>query len=317
MYIGERESQISEKEPQLAASNVMKRFGKDLSYDEVVAILPSLSDRDRIQIVEYIYEKQQEFWNKQEVVRYYSEIYPDSPFVADHFSRLASLLSPEAGDVVVDLGCGCGILTKALFEKHRDRDFAIIGIDYSAGALEKSSQLNSADVKPGKLELINHDLREGIPLPRGSADRVVSNWGIFYLQQEDLRIALHEVYRVLGRGGIFACTTIMKGNVLSVFQRRVIKEMLESFRTKGLKEIVGIVREGLRTQKNLHFLFPMYSEEEILTMLREARFEVAVKEYSLSGASMTCVAKKIDRSMSLQHTNSRSICSDESETLGY
>jgi len=275
-------------------TEIIEQFGKNFSYEQVMAFLPSFSSTEQKIIINNIYRKQQDFWDNPNIVTYYSKIYPNSPFVPNHFTRLIELLSVKNNEVIVDLGCGCGVLINEIFKKNKYKDLKIIGIDYSARALKKTSELNSRYLENGRLRLIKHDLKRGIPLPNESVDKIVSNWGIFYLHREDLKGALLEVNRVLKLNGIFICTAVIKGNILSLFQKKVIKEALKDFLGKDLKTIMDILREGLKTQKNLHFLFPMYSEKEILNMLEEAKFKIISKEYSLLGASIDCLTQKIE-----------------------
>jgi len=283
---------FKKKKKQFTVSEVIKRFGEDLSYKQAMAILPSFPKDDQIKITNEIYKKQQDFWNSPNVVKYYAKIYPNSPFVPNHFSQLTTLLSPKSNEVIIDLGCGCGVLIQKLFGENKNTNFKIVGIDYSAKALERASKLNSKYLENGRLKLINHDFRLGIPFSNESTDKIVSNWGIFYFHQEDLKKALLEVRRVLKPEGTFLCAAVIKGRMLSLFQKRVIKTILKDFLMRELKEIKDILREGLKMQKNLHSLFPMYSEKEILKILEEAHFEIKRKEYSLLGASIVCLTRK-------------------------
>ena len=276
------------KETQLSASEIIKRFGKDFSFNQIINLLFLFPEGEQRKIIAGVYKKQQVFWNSPDVVRYYAEFYPRSPFVPEHFDQLVASILPENNELIVDLGCGCGLLIKELFERNKDKNFKIIGIDYSVKALEKASELNSNYLENGRLELINHNLRMGIPLSDKSADKAVSNWGIVYQVQDDVEKIFSEVHRILKPKREFICVAVIKGNILSLFQPTIIKNL-----GLDLLKKLGEIKEGLKIQKRLHFLFPMYSLEELFEILENNGFKILKKQPALVGASMIFVTQKI------------------------
>lgn len=288
------------KKDQLLVSDIIKKFGEDLSYNKIIELLHLFSKKDQEKIIEAVYKKQHNFWNSPEVVRYYARIYPNSPFVPDHLNQFVNLISPENDEIIIDLGCGCGILIKELFERYPDKNFKVIGLDHSVKALRRARELN-LNFNKEKIKLLDHDFRKGIPVPDRSVDKVISNWGIVYLYRNDLEKAFTEVHRILKSEGEFICAAVIKGGTLSPFRKTVIKGMgvhfLKKWRQVGLRQSLRlfslILRKGLKIQKRLHTFFPMYSTEELSEMFRRTGFKIVKKEKSLMGASIIYVAWKV------------------------
>lgn len=255
--------------------------------NDIIAILPLLSQEEREKVKEGIYEKQKAFWNAPEQVEYYTKIHPQLPPVPGHFERLVEEISPQDHGTVVDLGCGCGALMKALLEENES--VRIIGIDYAPNVLAMVPQL-VPHLGDGQVKLINHDLRKGIPLPDESQTKVVSNWGIVYLLPDDLQAVLHEVCRILKPGGRFICSSAtITGErlALGVFLRSAPKKL--HFLWEVIKK-PRVIQAAQRFGADLRRFFPVHSPEELEEMMEEAGLRVVSKELTLMGKSVTIVA---------------------------
>jgi SAM-dependent methyltransferase len=110
--------------------------------------------------------------------------------------HLVEQVGAEAGQRVLDIGCGTGTL--ALLIKRASPEAAVVGIDADPGVLEIAKR--KADVAGVSVELVRGDSSE-LPYPDGSFDRVVSSLLFHHLTRENKRRTLREALRVLRRGG--------------------------------------------------------------------------------------------------------------------
>ena len=110
--------------------------------------------------------------------------------------ELLRFIDPQKEDIVFDAGCGTGG-NMLMLSPQVNR---ILGIDYSAGAVErcrnrlKASRVQNAEVNHGdvtKLEISNC-----------SIDKVICMSVLQYLDNRDAEVALSEFARVLKPGGI-------------------------------------------------------------------------------------------------------------------
>jgi trans-aconitate methyltransferase len=108
-------------------------------------------------------------------------------FVSDLGAPVVDLLAPKAGERILDLGCGDGVLTKTLV----DRGCSVVAIDSSAAQVEGARSLG-LDAHVGDGEALSFD-RE--------FDAVFSNAVLHWLREADRVIA--GVYRALRPEGRF------------------------------------------------------------------------------------------------------------------
>lgn len=100
----------------------------------------------------------------------------------------------NTGDTVVDIACGTGALTNAVAEQV-GLEGKTVGVDINEG------MLNIARSKSSTIEWLNSPA-EKLPFPDNSFDRVVSQFGLMYF--EDQGAAVQEMIRVLKPGGSLA-----------------------------------------------------------------------------------------------------------------
>jgi len=134
--------------------------------------------------------------------------------------------------IIVDLGCGPGAVTKLILERLGDaRDVRVIGIDPSPSAIERAR----AAIKSKIAEFIQGTAESlsGI-VPR--ADAVVFLNAIHLVQ--DKAKVINEVRKVLPSGGVFAFnSTFFNGAYVegtSKFWRRWIVRAVQALRERGL-----------------------------------------------------------------------------------
>lgn len=281
-----------DNEFRLSSKQLLELYKDSLmTCNDIIAVLPFLSDGTKEQVKEEIYKRQWEFWNAPRQVRYYAEIHPQLPPVPGHFEYLVEQISPQDRETVVDLGCGCGALIKALIEA--SGEVKIIGIDYAPNALDMVSEL-TPHLGNGRVKLINHDLRKGIPLSDESQTKMVSNWGIAYMLPDDLQANLHETHRVLEPEGKFICSAMVAGQKLDLlgFLKSAPKKL------HFLWEVIRkprVIQTAQRFGADLRRLFPVYSPEELVEMIEKAGLRVGQQELTLMGKSTTIVAQKPER----------------------
>ncbi len=123
--------------------------------------------------------------------------FQDATYRPVHDAVLARLteVSPE---VVLDLGCGTGQLTRRLTERFPDA--AVVGIDYSAGMLGEASQRLGP-----RASLVRADAQY-LPFRSDSADVVVCTESFHWY--EDQRRALAALAAILRPGGRLVIASI-------------------------------------------------------------------------------------------------------------
>jgi SAM-dependent methyltransferase len=126
-------------------------------------------------------------------------------------------LDPLSGQRWLDLGCGCGRLTEAIWEKSAGRVKEIVGID-CAGVNAKAFDLIRANSeptpRPEQIRFMHADFNTGLAhWPNDHFDGIVSGLAIQYAESYDedsgrwttsaYDRVLTEVFRVLRPGGSF------------------------------------------------------------------------------------------------------------------
>ncbi len=99
---------------------------------------------------------------------------------------------------ILDIGCGGGKFLNYLSQ--RSDGFNLWGIDHSKEMIDLSSQLNSEDVKKGRLKLLCGSVSK-IEIENNSIDLVTAFETIQFWP--DIENALSEIFRILDNGGRF------------------------------------------------------------------------------------------------------------------
>jgi len=146
------------------------------------------------------------FWGQQELPPY-QELLADT----------SAWLAPRAGDRWLDLGCGCGKLTEALWNKSRGALKEIVGLDCAADnaaafqGLRGRAQLPNGDET---IRFVHADFSSGLRRwESGRFDGIVSGLAIQYAEFYSQKLGkwtteaydrlLADVYRLLREGGTF------------------------------------------------------------------------------------------------------------------
>jgi SAM-dependent methyltransferase len=150
---------------------------------------------------------------------------------------MAEWLEPRVGQRWLDLGCGCGQLSRLLWEKSEGRVEAIISVD-GAALNEKAYASMRAELRhtatPACLRFIARDFARGFPdWPSEQFHGVVSGLALPYAESyseaygwtdNGYDLALAEVYRLLKSGGAF----VFSVNVPNPAWSRIALESLEN-----------------------------------------------------------------------------------------
>jgi ubiquinone/menaquinone biosynthesis C-methylase UbiE len=143
-------------------------------------------------------------------------------------------------DVVVDVGCGTGLVTLPAAGTAR----CAIGIDASATMLERLRS-HAADQGIANLRLIHGDMRR-LPLPDASVDVVVSCYAFHHLSDDGKELAAAEAFRVLRPGGRFVTVDMMFRLTLAARDRRIVLSKVGLLLRAGPKGVVRLVRNAAR-----------------------------------------------------------------------
>lgn len=161
----------------------------------------------------------------------------------------------EDGDIVLDLGCGCG-LDALLYARRVGRSGGVIGLDFSQPMVDQASR-NAAEAGFEHVRFVCASAST-IPLPDASVDVVTAN-GILNLSP-DRDAILRDVVRVLRPGGrmTFAEITLREERMTDA------RETLDDwFRCIGGAESGDALKRRLERAG--------FCDAEILDMRRNAR----------------------------------------------
>ena len=121
-------------------------------------------------------------------------------FVADLAGPLVDMLAPQAGEDILDLGCGDGVLTAALAARCR----RIVGVDSSPEQVEAARALG-----------VDARVSDGHALPfEGEFDAIVTNAALHWMKRPDA--AIDGMWRALRPGGRIAGEMGGAGNVAKI-----------------------------------------------------------------------------------------------------
>ncbi|WP_188152144.1 class I SAM-dependent methyltransferase [Teredinibacter waterburyi] len=161
-------------------------------------------------------------------------------FVSDLGMPVVTLLAPKAGERILDLGCGDGVLTK----KIQDMGCDLVGVDASAEFIESALALG-----------INANQSSAYDIKyEGEFDAVFSNAALHWMKDADL--VCTNVYRSLKKGGRFVAECGGFGCV-------------DTIRTALLQELEALGHDGTAFDP---WYFP--TVEQYSTHLESAGFKI-------------------------------------------
>jgi trans-aconitate methyltransferase len=121
-------------------------------------------------------------------------------FVADHAGKVVGWLAPQAGERILDLGCGDGALT----EKIAACGAVVVGVDASPAMVE-AAQARGLDARLMRGERLEF---------KGDFDAAFSNAALHWMKDQDAVLA--GVRRALRPGGRFVAEMGGQGNIAAI-----------------------------------------------------------------------------------------------------
>lgn len=113
-------------------------------------------------------------------------------------AQLVKFAGVKAGDKVLDVACGTGVVALAAAE----RGAKVSGLDLTPALIERARK--NAAIAGSDIDFVEGDA-EALPYPDGSFDLVLSQFGHMFAPRP--QIAVGEMLRVLKRGGRIAFST--------------------------------------------------------------------------------------------------------------
>jgi demethylmenaquinone methyltransferase/2-methoxy-6-polyprenyl-1,4-benzoquinol methylase len=155
---------------------------------------------------------------------FYNRIASAYDWLADSNEKAArerglSLLGPQPGEKVLELGFGTGNEVLALAEKVGKAGL-VAGIDISQRMLEVTQGKLAASPPEARLDLRVGDARS-LPWPDGSFDAAYTSFTLELFPEADLPVVLAEVKRVLRPGGrlaVVSMATVPQGQKPSLLE---------------------------------------------------------------------------------------------------
>jgi SAM-dependent methyltransferase len=227
------------------------------------------------------------FWSQQEA-RPYRRLLADT----------LDWAAPAAGEAWLDLGCGGGPLTRAIWERTGGAVAAVVGLDCAAANEAAYARLRAILTPlPGdRVRFVCHDFSRGLgPLPDTAFDHAVSGLSITYAESyseaegrwttDAYDAVLAEVRRVIRPGGRF----VFSANVPEPSWLRVAVESIGSVLGSGrplrmLKRSVRMLRYGAWLKREARAGRFHYLPADVVTAkLRAAGFERVEHRLSYAG----------------------------------
>ena len=147
-----------------------------------------------------------------------------------------SVLQPQSGDMVLDVGCSLGDADKGLLMAYPTLR-RVVGIDISEKRIQTCLAKWQADGSPTKLEFRLADA-QNLPFPDESFNRVFSVDTLEWLQ--DPAKALQEMLRVTRPGGVaLVVHSDFDTQVFNAADRQLNRKIVHSFSDAGPNGLIG------------------------------------------------------------------------------
>lgn len=167
-----------------------------------------------------------------------------------YFDRLANWFSPYiAPGKILDAGCAFGFMLQRFQGTHQ-----LLGTDASDFALgEARKRVPEAELHENFLG------KDPLPWDENSVDTILSNDVVEHLNQDDIVLALADLYRVLKPGG-YMCITTPNGNLIRKIFYRVADRMEHHIGLRHTREWQAMLEQAgfeiAETWTYFHGLFP-------------------------------------------------------------
>lgn len=115
----------------------------------------------------------------------------------------------ERAEKIFELGCGTGRFASLILAKHLPPSTSYFGIDLSSTMVDIAYQRISP--YGSRARVVHTDGAMRFPLPDHSVDRVVSNYVLDLLSEQDIELAIKEARRVLMPTGKLCMVSLTHG----------------------------------------------------------------------------------------------------------
>lgn len=220
----------------------------------------------------------------------------------------ARWLDPGRGERWLDLGCGCGQLTAALWQQSRGQIGQIVAVDCAAAnaeVLEKLAARLKPSPDPEQIEFQVANFSDGLgSLDSGSFDGIVSGLAISYAESRDpvtghytdaaYNQLLNELFRILRPGGrLVFSVNVPEPRFWRIFWKSLRLAFRLSKPGKVLMNTLRMQRYGrwLR-QEAVRGRFHFFPLPEIEMRLRRAGFRELRSRLSYAGQAYLIAANK-------------------------
>jgi tRNA (cmo5U34)-methyltransferase len=206
----------------------------------------------------------------QAVVRVFDDMVSRSVPFYDELQRMTGELAAayyQAGTHVYDLGCSTGTTLVSLMRSIRDPQARFVGLDRSAGMLEKARAKAARHGRRRRVSLVLGDLDEPARVTLGRASVVTMNWTLQFVRPIHRQALLARIHQALVPGGalILSEKVLPEGRELDPLYTRLYYDMK---RRHGYSE-----REIAQKREALENVLMPCTLGENEALLRKAGFE--------------------------------------------
>jgi trans-aconitate 2-methyltransferase len=135
--------------------------------------------------------------------------------------KLIDEIAFKEDDVVLDLGCGDGLLTRII--KDIIKDGYVLGIDSSTGMILKAKEYKTENLEFKQLDINDIDFEDMFTI-------IISNAALHWVK--DHNKLLRNCYKALKKGGVLKANFAGKGNCpnfIDIVKRQIQKEKYKSY----------------------------------------------------------------------------------------
>ena len=183
----------------------------------------------------------------------------------------------EKGKIVVDLMTGMGECWKHILKKS-DKNSKLIGLDFSTEMINRA-QKNKRKFEKSTIEVLKENVFQN-SIENGTADYVISGFGLKTFNDEQLGELATEINRILKPNGKFSLidVSVPKSKILKPFYMFYLKNVIPILGKVFLAspetyKMLGVYTEEFGNSKNTHRIFS------------RPEFEVKYVEYFFGCAS--------------------------------
>jgi len=183
----------------------------------------------------------------------------------------------EKGKIVVDLMTGMGECWKHILKKS-DNNSKLIGLDFSTEMINRAEK-NKRKFEKSTIEVLKENVFEN-SIENGTADYVISGFGLKTFNDEQLGELANEINRILKPNGKFSLVdvSVPKSKILKPFYMFYLKNIIPILGKVFLGspetyKMLGVYTEKFGNSRNTHRIF------------NRPEFEVEYVEYFFGCAS--------------------------------